>query len=465
MPRKSLILFLAVVVAGALGVSRAFSQEPYEKEVQTLKRIIEHVQDDYATEVDSKKLWEGAYRGALESLNDPFTQFFNAPEASRFSAETEGKFGGLGIEISLKDGILTVITPIKGTPAYNGGILAGDEILKIDGKSTERLDLEAAVGTLRGKIGTKVTLTVQHIGAPVTTEITLTREEIKPASVEGAMLDPKNGIGYIQISQFTETCRDDMLSAVADLKKQDLKAMVIDLRGNPGGLLDKAVDIADDFLASGVIVSVRGRQPEMNRIFNAHKGQSLESLPIIVIVDEGSASASEIVAAALHDNNRSLLVGGRTYGKGSVQNVIPLGNGETLKMTTAHYYRPNGQPIEFHQGIMPDIYLPMSREHELALRNQEREDKLRGRFRLGADIVDEGPSAPEPTAAPAPATTSNTPDSTGPAGENHKKDPEETHRNRVVDFQLQAALNILKWQLTHPTALPEVGGSGEKAEK
>jgi carboxyl-terminal processing protease len=457
MPRKSLILFLAVVVAGALGVSRAFSQEPYEKESQTLKKIIEHVQEGYVTEVDSKKLWEGAYRGALEALNDPFTQYFNAPEASRFAAETEGKFGGLGIEISLKDGILTVIAPIKGTPAYDGGILAGDEILKIDGKSTERLDLEAAVKTLRGKIGTQVTLTVHHVGAAVDADITLTRAEIKPPSVEDAMLDPKSGIGYIQISQFTETCRGDMLSAVGDLQKQGLKAMVIDLRGNPGGLLDQAVEIADDFLSSGVIVSVRGRQPEMTRTYTAHAGQALESLPIIVVVDEGSASASEILAAALHDNNRSLLVGGRTYGKGSVQTVIPLGDGESLKMTTAHYYRPNGQPIEFHQGIMPDIYLPMSREHELALRNQEREDKLRGRYRLGADLVEE-----EPSAAPAPAAPSTAP---APSEEKKGKEENETRRNRVVDFQLQAALNIIKWQLTHSTTPPEAGAGAEKEEK
>ena len=458
MPRKSLVLFLVVVFAGALGVSRAFSQEPYEKEYETLKKIIEHVHDDYVTEVDTKKLFEGAYRGALEALNDPFTQYFNQPEAKRFTAETEGKFGGLGIEISLKDGILTVITPIKGTPAYDAGILAGDAILKIDGKSTERLNLEDAVETLRGKIGTKVTLTVHHLGATVDAEITITRAEIKPASVEGAMLDPKSGIGYIQISQFTETCRDDMLAAVGDLQKQGLKGMIIDLRGNPGGLLDKAVDIADDFLSSGVIVSVRGRQPEMTRTYNAHahKGRNLEELPIIVVVDEGSASASEILAAALHDNNRSLLVGGRTYGKGSVQNVIPLGNGESLKMTTARYYRPNNEPIELHQGIMPDIYLPMSREHELALRNQEREDKLRGRYHLGADLVEQEPAAaPAPEAKPAPAA--DTP--VQPNG----KEGDETRRGRVVDFQLQAALNILKWQLMHPTAMPEAGV--EKAAK
>ena len=457
MPRKSLILFLVVILAGALGVSRAFSQEPYEKEFQTLRKIIERVQDDYVTEVDRKKLFEGACRGVLQALNDPFTQYFNQPEASRFEAETEGKFGGLGIEISLKDGILTVITPIKGTPAYDGGILAGDQILKIDGKSTERLNLEDAVETLRGKVGSKVTLTVHHIGALVDAEITLTRAEIKPAKVEGAMLNPKSGIGYIQISEFTETVHDDMSAAVSDLQKQGLKGMVIDLRGNPGGLLDKAVDIADDFLSSGVIVSVRGRQPEMIRTYTAHKGQKLESLPIIVVVDEGSASASEILAAALHDNNRSLLVGGRTFGKGSVQTVIRLGGGESLKMTTARYYRPNNEPIEFHQGIMPDIYLPMSREHELALRNQEREDKLRGRYRLGADLAEEPPAAPEPKRDRLPGNV--------PSEEKNGKEGDETRRGRVTDFQLQAALNILKWQLTHPTASPEAGAGAEKAEK
>jgi carboxyl-terminal processing protease len=456
MPRKSLFLFLVVVLACALGVSRAFSQEPYEKEFQTLRKIIQDVQNDYVTEVDAKKLFEGACRGALAALNDPFTQYFNKPEASRFAAETEGKFGGLGIEISLKDGILTVIAPIKGTPAYDAGILPGDQILKIDGKSTERVRLEEAVETLRGKVGSKVTLTVHHLGQPVETDITLTRAEIKPPSVEGAMLDSKDGIGYIQISQFTETVRDDMMGAVSDLQKQGLRGMVIDLRGNPGGLLDQAVDIADEFLTSGVIVSVRGRQPEMTRTYSAHKGQKLESLPIIVVVDEGSASASEILAAALHDNQRSLLIGGRTYGKGSVQNVIPLGNGESLKITTARYYRPDNEPILLHQGIMPDIYLPMSPEHELALRNQEREDKLRNRYRLGADL-EEQPAGTEPKDA-----LGHTP---AEADEKAQKAEAETHRNRVVDFQLQAALNVLKWQLTHPVTSPERGAVVEKAEK
>ncbi len=175
-----------------------------------------------------------------------------------------------------------------------------------------------------------------------------------------------------------------------------------------------------------------------------------------MVVDEGSASASEILAAALHDNNRSLLVGGRTYGKGSVQNVIPLGDGESLKMTTARYYRPNNEPIEFHQGIMPDIYLPMSREHELALRNQEREDKLRGRYRLGADLEEPPAAAPAPEAAPNPPADA-------PAEQPSGKEGDETRRGRVVDFQLQAALNILKWQLLHPTVMPEAGV--EKAEK
>jgi carboxyl-terminal processing protease len=449
MPRKNLILFLVVVVAGALAVSRAFSEEPYEKRFETLKKIIQDVQNDYVTEVDAKKLFEGACRGALKALDDPYTQYFNLPESRRFEAETEGKFGGLGIEISLMDGILTVITPIKGTPAWDGGILKGDQILKIDGKSTERLNLEDAVDSLRGKVGTKVTLTVHHLGAPIETDITLTRAEIKTPSVEAAMLDPKDGIGYLQIIQFTETARDDMLAAVGDLQKKGLKGMIIDVRENPGGLLDQAVDIADEFLSSGVIVSVRGRQPDMTRTYVAHKGQKLDSLPVIVVVDEGSASASEILAAALHDNKRSLLVGARTYGKGSVQNVIPLGNGQSLKLTTALYYRPNNEPIEPHHGIMPDIYLPMSREQELALRNQEREDRLRGRYRPGGSL-EEAPPEANPAA---------------PSGENDNKPEDETHRNRVVDFQLQAALNILRWQLMQLSAAREVGAVVEKAEK
>jgi len=463
MPRKSLILFLAVVVAAALGVSRAISAEDSKTEIATMKQIVDQVEEYYVADVKPKTLYDGAYRGLLATL-DPYSQYFDKKQTTEFAAETEGEFGGLGIEISLRDGILTIVSPIRGTPAYEAGILPGDLILKIDGKSTERISLEQAVDRLRGTVGSKVTLTVRHIGAPMDTEITLQRAVIKPPSVEGGMIDEKDGIGYVRLNSFTAKVADELTQMLRELQEKNLKGLIIDLRGNPGGLLDKAVEVANDFLPEGVtVVSVKGRRPEMNRVYRARKGMPAEwvALPVVVIVDEGSASASEILAAALHDNKRAMLVGARTYGKGSVQNVFDLGNGQSLKLTTARYYTPDDKPIEDRQGIMPDIYMPMSREHQLALRNQEREDKLRGSYRLGGDLKfgaeppaamkPENPGAPAAPAAPA-----------APPEEKNQTPEAEARPGRVVDFQLQAALNILEWQDEQGTPVAKAGAKAAK---
>jgi len=428
--KKNLVLFLAILFAAALGISRAFSEEKYFDQMRTFTSILDHVMRYYVTELDEQKvneLFEGAYNGLLGRL-DPYTQYMNTIETKTFSEDTEGKFGGLGIEISVKDGLLTVIAPIRGTPAYEAGILAGDVILKIDGRSTERLPLQEAVKILRGKPNTKVTLTVRHQGSPVDEEITITRAVIKPASVEYGIIDSENGIGLMRVVSFSAHVMEDFRSGIAEMRKDGLRALVLDLRGNPGGLLDRAVAMCDEFIADGVIVSVRGRQKERDQSFSARPGDELERMPLVVLVDGGSASASEIVAGCLRDHRRAVLVGTPTYGKGSVQNIIPLGDGAALKLTTARYYTPNDKPIEDRHGIVPDILVPMTREHLIALRNQEREDKLRNRYHLGSNL-EEGEEA-EP-----------------PAEAEGEEGPSTPRRGRVIDFQLRAAVNLLKWRL------------------
>ncbi len=241
------------------------------------------------------------------------------------------------------------------------------------------------------------------------------------------MLD--SAIALIRVNSFTAKVMDEMNDAAKGLLEKNARAVILDLRGNPGGLLDKAVEMADLFVAEGVIVSVKGRNPARNVVFRARKGGPLEQLPTVVLVDEGSASASEIVAAALRDHNRAMLVGTRTFGKGSVQNVIPLGDGEALKLTTAKYYRPSDKPIEDRHGILPDINVPLSRETLIALRNQEREDKLRGAWKLSGQLEEEEKPAPAERA------------------EDGKEDGATDRRGRVADYQLKAALNVLRWQL------------------
>jgi len=432
MPRKNLVLFLAILFAAALGMSRALSADKYYHEMRIFTTILDQVQRNYVEEVDTKELFEGAYNGMLSKL-DPYSQYFNIKESKSFEDDTKGKFGGLGIEISIKDGILTVISPIRDTPAYEAGILAGDRILKIDDKSTERISLTEAVQYLRGKPGTKVTLTVRHLGSMTNDVITITRAVIKPAAVEYEIIDKEYGIGLARLMSFNAHVTTDLVKALEAMKKQGLKALILDLRGNPGGLLDKAVEVCDQFIAEGVIVSVKGRNPAMGRVFKAKPGDPYEQLPLVLLVNGGSASASEIVAGCMRDHKRAVLVGTRTYGKGSVQNIISLGNGETLKMTTARYYTPNDHPIKDQEGIMPDVPIFLAPERLIALRNQEREDKARGTYHLAGSLDERPvPVLEKPETEP---------------GEKPGNGQKKKRRPRVIDLQLKAALNVLKWKL------------------
>jgi carboxyl-terminal processing protease len=431
MPRKGYVLFVLFLLASAMFVGRAFSADKNSDRMRTFERIMSAVEQEYVEPVGPEKLYEGAYRGLLSVL-DPYSQFFTVQDTTTFSEDTEGQFGGLGIEISIKDGILTVLSPLRDTPAWEAGILAGDMILKIDGVSTEGIMLDEALHKLRGKVGTAVTLTVRHAGTIADIEVSIVRAVIQPKSIEYAMLDEAHGIGLIRVISFNAHCMDDLVEGAKELQQKGMKGLILDLRGNPGGLLDKAVDMADLFLSKGIIVSVRGRRAELDKKYEAEAGDSLETIPVVVLVDQASASASEILAAALKDNDRAMLVGMRTFGKGSVQNVFSLGNGEALKLTTARYYRPNDKPIEDRKGVVPDIQVPVTAEEIIALRNQEREDKLRGAYDIRSLIEDQAPADPE----------------TAPVEGEEENAAKEQRRGRATDNQLKAAFNILKWQLS-----------------
>ena len=451
MPRKNLIIIIVILVAAALGMDRAFSQDKYYKEMEIFSRIMHEVLNNYVTEQEAEKLFEGAYRGMLGQL-DPYSQYFTQKQNRSFASETDGRFGGLGIEISISQGILTIIAPMRGTPAYEAGILAGDVILEIDGKSTERITLNEAVNLLRGKPGEPVTLTIRHPGALVDSKITIKRAIIKPPSVEYEMMNEKAGIGYMRVSTFSARVMQDLREAAKELKKQNCRGLILDLRQNPGGLLNVAVEMCDEFLEEGVIVSVKGRRPEQNKAYRAQKGDMLEDMPVVLLVDEGSASASEIVAGCLRDRKRGLIVGARTYGKGSVQNIIPLNAGQAIKLTTARYYTPDDLPILDHQGVFPDVPVPMTRDHLIALRNQEREDKMRGAYHLTGSIQEFHNGAEKPV------ETKETPekkeekkekdkDENAPKDDKQKDADPAGRRRRVVDYQLKSAYNILRWQV------------------
>lgn len=335
------------------------SKSVYE-EFEEFLRIVKELQDKYVDELKLNTILTNAYRGMLSGL-DPYSQYFGTEELEDLKIETEGEFEGLGIEVIIKEGLLIVITPILDSPAFKAGILVGDRIIRIDGASTENMSIREAVKKLRGKLGTKITLTVVHEGDTAPVDITIERAKIYVNSIRGArIVDDEYKIGYLAVSNFQENTVKDMDIAVQDLLKNGMKSMVLDLRFNPGGLLNAAVDMADKFLEKGIIVSTRGRDKTQNYVYQAHKKGTYPRFPLVILVNNGSASASEIVAGALKDHKRGILLGIKTFGKGSVQSLIPVGNGKAaLKLTTARYYTPSGICIH-EKGIEPDVSVPLS---------------------------------------------------------------------------------------------------------
>ncbi|OGP74234.1 MAG: peptidase S41 [Deltaproteobacteria bacterium RBG_13_58_19] len=323
--------------------------------LQVFAQALDLVGHNYVDAKTTKDLVYGSIQGVVSTL-DPHSSFMNPDEFKELQIETKGKFSGIGIEITLKDRVLTVVSPIEGTPAYRAGLRAGDQILKINGTSTKNLPLTEAVKMIRGPKGSKVILTINRQGFTQPKDFSIVREIIPIRSVKARILD--DGIGYIRLANFQDQTDNDLKNYLKKMRQRlvPFKGLILDLRNDPGGLLEQAVQVADEFLHSGLIVYTQGRNPQQSMRFYARQGQEGErpAFPLIVLINEGSASASEIVAGALKDQKRALIVGSKSFGKGSVQTIIPLEDGSALRLTTALYYTPSGQTIQ-DKGIIPDI--------------------------------------------------------------------------------------------------------------
>ncbi len=330
----------------------ANAEERYS-ELQIFSKVLNLVQQYYVEPVDTKKLVYGAIKGMLKEL-DPHTNFMNPELFKDFESETSGEFGGLGIEISLQNGVLTIISPIEDTPAWEAGIKAGDKVVAVDGKSTKGLSLVEASQLMRGKKGSKTTLSIIRENEEKPRDISIVRGSVKIKSVK--YTDMLEGYAFIKITSFIENTGKDLEKVLADHSKKysGLKGVIIDLRRNPGGLLDQAVKVSDLFIPEGKIVSTIGREKSKEGIVYASKRAAYTGFPIIVLMNEFSASASEIVAGALQDNKRAIIMGEKSFGKGSVQSVVKLGDGSGLKLTVARYFTPSGKSIQ-SEGITPDI--------------------------------------------------------------------------------------------------------------
>jgi len=358
-------LNLTIFVALLVGVCAIFAwdrliiervsaedQTVYEN-LQIFSDVLDIVKENYVQEVKSEELVEGAISGMLRTL-DPHSSYLNPDAYKELQVETKGSFGGIGIEITVRDGVLTVVSPIEGTPAYELGIQAGDQIFRVDGEPTKEMTLMEAVKKMRGPKGTNVVLTIMREEFTKPQDFVITRATIAIKSVRSKTLEP--GYGYIRLSQFQSSTSRDLRKEIAELEKENkpLKGLILDMRNNPGGLLDQAVKVSDEFLNEGLIVYTGGRLKSQDMRFEAHINTRPHSYPIVVLVNEGSASAAEIVAGALQDHKRAVIVGVKTFGKGSVQTVMPLRNGAALRLTTALYYTPSGRSIQA-KGIDPDI--------------------------------------------------------------------------------------------------------------
>ncbi len=350
-----IVAFLSVFIISSQRHSSAEGKGSDYESIELFTDVMAIIKKSYVEEVDTKKLIYGAINGMLTSL-DPHSSFMPPDTYKEMKIDTKGAFGGLGIEISIKDGVLTVISPIEDTPAFKAGIKAGDQILKIDDKFTKDLNINDAVKRMRGVKGTKVTLTIMREGFDKPKEFPLERDIIQVKSVRSRLME--GGYGYVRIAQFQEKTDEDLskaLKAMSEQNKGVLKGLVLDMRNDPGGLLDQAVRVSDHFVPEGqMIVYTEGREKDAKMQFTAKKGGKEPNYPIVVLINGGSASASEIVAGALQDHKRAIVMGTQSFGKGSVQTIIPLSDDSGLRLTTARYYTPKGRSIQA-KGITPDI--------------------------------------------------------------------------------------------------------------
>ena len=373
-----------IVVTGA----RAAAADTY-RQLNLFGDIFEMVRSHYVEKPDNSKLVEGALNGMLNGL-DPHSSYMDPKSFRDMQVETHGEFGGLGLEVTMEDGVLKVVAPIDDTPAAKAGLRAGDIITHLDDEALQGLTLTQAVEKMRGRVNTKIKLKILRKGIDKPLDVAITRETIRVRSVRSH--NEGDDVGYIRITQFTEQAADGLKKAINDITNQlgadKVKGFVIDLRNNPGGLLDQAISVSDTFLERGEIVSTRGRDPEESQRFNARPGDLTEGKPVIVLINGGSASASEIVAGALQDHRRATLVGTRSFGKGSVQTIIPLGSGDgALRLTTARYFTPSGRSIQA-KGITPDIEVLQDVPEEIqarAVTETQGESSLRGHLKAEGD--------------------------------------------------------------------------------
>jgi len=423
-----LVILLVFGLGISIGLSRspkvsALSTDVYE-DLKIFTDVLGLLQKEYVEETNSKDLVYGAIKGMLETL-DPHSAFMPPNVYKEMQEESRGRFEGLGIEITSKEGILTVVSPIEDTPAFKAGIQAGDQIVKIDGELTKNLTLMDSVKRMRGPKGTKVTITIMREGFTKPREFTLTRDVIPIRSVRHELMDKQ--YGYIRLSQFQEKTESELDKAIKALESENkggMRGLILDLRNNPGGLLDQAVKVSDRFIESGVIVSMEGRKEDQKMKFYAHPQGTIAPYPLIVLVNGGSASAAEIVAGAIQDHGRGILVGTQTFGKGSVQTIFPMKDGSGLRLTTARYFTPNGRSIQA-KGIIPDIIVkPALPEEEKVVQPS----KLPSEKDLERHLID--------------------------AKEKEKVKKEEVKEKKPNDPQLERALELLKsWEVFKSKAI------------
>jgi carboxyl-terminal processing protease len=395
MMRKTSLIFLGAVAGAAvtllatqphmalLGSSAKAAASDTYQQLNLFGDVFERVRADYVEKPDDKKLVEAAINGMLAGL-DPHSSYMDKKSFGDMQVQTRGEFGGLGIEVTMEDGLVKVVAPIDDTPAAKAGVMANDIITQLDDEAVQGLTLNQAVDKMRGPVNTKIKLTIMRKGSDKPINVTIVRDVIRVKSVRSH--NEGDDVGYIRITQFNEQTTDGLKKAINDLNSQlgadKIKGYVVDLRNNPGGLLDQAISVSDTFLDKGEIVSTRGRNPEETQRFNARPGDMTKGKPVIVLINGGSASASEIVAGALQDHKRATLVGTRSFGKGSVQTIIPLGAGNgALRLTTARYFTPSGRSIQA-KGISPDIEVLQDVPDDLKNRTDTKgEASLRGHLK------------------------------------------------------------------------------------
>jgi carboxyl-terminal processing protease len=354
----ALLIILTLSLGGSAASKVTDNAATYEQ-LRLFTEVLSIVQNQYVDEVPPKDLIYNAIKGTLRGL-DPHSSFLDPDSYRDMQVETSGSFGGLGIEITLKDDILTVVAPIDGTPAYRAGMHTGDRIIKIDGLSTKDMQLADAVKRMRGKPGTKVTISVVREGWAEPKDIDLMREQIRVQSVKAVELG--DGVEYLKLRQFQEQSPHDLDAALEKFSKSGMKALILDLRNNPGGLLTAAVEVSEKFIDDGkLVVYTEGRVRNQNMRFSAHAKKGYAQMPMVILINQGSASASEIVAGALQDYGRATIIGTQSFGKGSVQTIIPLSDGSGLRLTTAKYFTPKGRSIH-GKGITPDIVVELPKE-------------------------------------------------------------------------------------------------------